>query len=70
MSVFVGTRLLRGAPGSKVTLTIIRGNAAEPHTVDLIREALAPMASSQPPGAAGHRPRPAAVVLADRPAPI
>jgi carboxyl-terminal processing protease len=31
-------RLLRGTPGSKVTLTIIRGNAAEPRQVDLVRE--------------------------------
>jgi carboxyl-terminal processing protease len=38
LSVFEGMRLLRGAPGSKVTLTIIRGNAAEPRQVDLVRE--------------------------------
>src|SRR5258708_153314 len=38
LSVFEGMRLLRGAPGSKVTLTIIRGNAAEPRQIDLIRE--------------------------------
>ena len=38
MSVFEGTRLLRGQPGSKVTLTVIRGNAAEPHEVPLVRE--------------------------------
>ena len=38
MSVFEGMRLLRGAPGSKVTLTVIRGNAAEPHEVALVRE--------------------------------
>src|SRR6185312_1113810 len=38
LSVFEGLRLLRGAPGSKVTLTIIRGNAAEPHQVELVRE--------------------------------
>lgn len=38
MSVFEGTRLLRGQPGSKITLTIIRGNAAEPHEVALARE--------------------------------
>jgi len=31
-------RLLRGAPGSKVTLTIIRGNAAEPRQIELVRE--------------------------------
>jgi len=39
VSTFAGTRLLRGAPGSKVQLTILRGNAAEPHVVDLVREA-------------------------------
>lgn len=38
LSVFEGTRLLRGEPGSKVTLTVIRGNAAEPRDFDLIRE--------------------------------
>lgn len=38
MSVFEGRRLLRGQPGSRVTLTIIRGNAAEPHEVALVRE--------------------------------
>ncbi len=38
MSVFEGTRLLRGEPGSKVTLTLIRGNAADPHEVVLVRE--------------------------------
>jgi carboxyl-terminal processing protease len=38
MSVFEGSRLLRGEPGSKVVLTIIRGNAADPHEVSLVRE--------------------------------
>ena len=38
MSVFEGVRLLRGQPGSKVTLTVIRGNAADPHEVVLVRE--------------------------------
>jgi carboxyl-terminal processing protease len=38
MSVFEGTRALRGAPGSKVTLLVIRGNAADPHTIELVRE--------------------------------
>jgi carboxyl-terminal processing protease len=38
MSVFEGSRLLHGQPGSKVTLTVIRGNAAEPHEVALVRE--------------------------------
>jgi carboxyl-terminal processing protease len=38
MSVFEGVRLLRGQPGSRVTLTVIRGNAADPHEVALVRE--------------------------------
>src|SRR4051812_1771714 len=38
LSVFEGMRLLRGAPGSKVMLTITRGNAAEPHQIELVRE--------------------------------
>src|SRR3954466_10630493 len=37
MSVWEGMRALRGAPGSKVTLSIIRGSAADPHPVELIR---------------------------------
>jgi carboxyl-terminal processing protease len=41
MSAFEGTRLLSGAPGSKVALIIIRGNAAEPHDVTVLRERLA-----------------------------
>jgi len=38
MSVFEGSRLLRGAVGTKVTLTVIRGSAAEPHDIVLVRE--------------------------------
>jgi carboxyl-terminal processing protease len=38
MSAYEGTRLLRGAPGSKVTVHVIRGNAAEPHEIELVRE--------------------------------
>ena len=38
MSVFEGSRLLRGQPGSKVVLTVIRGNAADPHQLTLVRE--------------------------------
>lgn len=37
MSVFEGMRMLRGQPGTKVTVTIIRGNAADPHEVALVR---------------------------------
>lgn len=40
MSAFEGVRRLRGAPGSKVTLTVIRGNQADPHVVELMREVL------------------------------
>lgn len=38
LSVFEGMRMLHGAPGSKVTLTVIRGNAAEPRDFTLVRE--------------------------------
>jgi carboxyl-terminal processing protease len=38
LSVFEGARLLRGQPGTKTTLTVIRGNAAEPHEIVLVRE--------------------------------
>jgi carboxyl-terminal processing protease len=38
MSVWEGVRALRGAPGTKVKLTIIRGNAVDPHVVELTRE--------------------------------
>src|SRR3954469_20689792 len=40
MSVFEGMRRLRGAPGSKVSLTIIRGNTNDPHVLELSREPL------------------------------
>jgi carboxyl-terminal processing protease len=39
-SVYAGMRLLAGKPGTKVTLAVLRGNAAEPHTVELTREEL------------------------------
>lgn len=38
MSVVEGMRTLRGAPGSKVKLTVIRGSANDPHLVELTRE--------------------------------
>jgi carboxyl-terminal processing protease len=38
MSAYEGNRLLHGAPGSKVSLLVIRGSAADPHVVDLIRQ--------------------------------
>jgi carboxyl-terminal processing protease len=39
-TVYEGQRLLRGRPGTKVHLTVLRGNAAEPHEIDLVREDL------------------------------
>ena len=39
-SVYEGMRELAGKPGTKVTLTVLRGNAAEPHTLDIVREEL------------------------------
>jgi carboxyl-terminal processing protease len=39
MSVFDGMRRLRGVPGSKVSVTIIRGNTNDPHVIELTREA-------------------------------
>lgn len=41
-SVYEGQRLLRGQPGTKVHLTVLRGSAAEPHEIDLVREELPP----------------------------
>ena len=38
MSIVRGRQLLRGEPGSTVTLTVIRGNAAEPTEVELERD--------------------------------
>src|SRR3954462_7360722 len=38
MSVWEGIRALRGTPGSKVSITIIRGNAADPHVIEMTRE--------------------------------
>src|SRR5687768_10751379 len=41
MSAFEGTRLLAGAPGSKLKLVMFRGNQAEPHDVVITRERIA-----------------------------
>ena len=38
ISTYEGDRLLRGQPGSRVSLLVIRGNAADPHEVVLTRE--------------------------------
>jgi carboxyl-terminal processing protease len=43
-SVYQGMRLLDGKPGTTVTLTMLRGNAAEPHSTELVREAVPPAA--------------------------
>jgi carboxyl-terminal processing protease len=39
-SVYSGMRMLAGKPGTKVTLAVLRGNAAEPHQLELVREEL------------------------------
>jgi carboxyl-terminal processing protease len=39
-TVFEGQRLMHGKAGTKVRLTVLRGNAAEPHDVELTREEL------------------------------
>ena len=55
MSVFEGTRALRGKLGTKVTLTIIRGNAADPHEVVLVRDKVAgPIVTSKLIGSTGY----------------
>ena len=41
MSAYEGTLLLRGAAGTDVSLLVIRGSAADPHIVDLVREPIA-----------------------------
>jgi carboxyl-terminal processing protease len=46
MSVWEGIRALRGAPGTKVKLTIFRGDANEPHEVELTRVVLPPSSVS------------------------
>jgi carboxyl-terminal processing protease len=38
MSVYEGTRLLRGVPGTKVGLVVLRGSLVDPHTVEITRE--------------------------------
>ena len=38
MSAYEGARLLEGTAGSSVDLLVIRGNAAEPHELTLVRE--------------------------------
>ncbi|MEO8070702.1 MAG: S41 family peptidase [Acidobacteriota bacterium] len=38
MSAYTGAHLLRGAPGSKVSLLVIRGNTADPRPFEIVRE--------------------------------
>ncbi len=40
LSVIEGLRKLSGKPGTKVTITVLRGNAAEPHELAIVRETL------------------------------
>jgi carboxyl-terminal processing protease len=56
ISALAGARLLAGDVGSKVSLTVIRGNAAEPHVVDLIRAPVAgpPVVSKRLPSGEGY----------------
>lgn len=55
-SVYSGMRMLAGKPGTKVTLAVLRGNAAEPHPVELTREDLpaAPIRSKAIPPGVGY----------------
>ena len=56
ISGFTAARLLRGAPGSKVSLLVLRGTTVDPHMVDLVRETPAgSLASSKRlPGGEGY----------------
>jgi carboxyl-terminal processing protease len=56
MSTYTGMRLLRGAPGTKVSLMVLRGTTVDPHIVDLIREPAptALTASNKLPGGEGY----------------
>ncbi len=44
VSGVAGERLLRGGPGSTVTLTLLRGSTQEPYEIELTREQLEPLA--------------------------
>jgi carboxyl-terminal processing protease len=56
MSAVTGTRMLHGAPGSRVRLMVIRGNAADPHEFTLTREVPsgAPVVVNVLPGGTAH----------------
>lgn len=42
-TVFEGMRLLRGKAGTSVRLTVLRGNAVDPHEVQIVRETRPPV---------------------------
>ena len=44
MSEYEGSRLLKGAPGTKVALLVLRGSTADPHEVNLVRDRIPPAA--------------------------
>jgi carboxyl-terminal processing protease len=44
LSVIEGEQRLHGAPGTTVTLSLIRGSTQEPYDIELVREQLAPAA--------------------------
>ena len=67
MSVWEGMRALRGAPGSKVSVTIIRGNATDPHVVELTREAAPASDVNGRIAGAGRRLRPRRGHRSERP---
>src|SRR2546423_5590538 len=56
ISIYEGDRLLHGIAGSKVSLLIIRGNAADPHEVDLVRDrgTVAAVSSKMADGSTGY----------------
>src|SRR5262245_966804 len=56
MSAVTGTRMLRGAVGSKVSLLVLRGTTIDPHVVDLTREAMtaSPVTSKKLAGGEGY----------------
>ena len=53
MSGLMGARLLHGAPGSKVSLTVVRNNFADPHVINLVRTVPAGDAVTMKPIAGG-----------------
>lgn len=46
LSAVEGQRLLRGEPGTEVTLSLIRGSTQEPYDITLTREAMTPPAAA------------------------